>query len=616
MNKASQLEVMVTVAGAGEDGQLRDTRHYTTLDIERTNAETIKNSFLDSFVDKNVNFQDKLISVGTDGCNTMIGSQNGVIQKLKEEVPELQETGQCNAHNLSNTMQYAVQNFDPDLKLACVNVYQDLGGATGFGLKKVKEFQESCKSIGFKPKPFKQFVTVRFRTLRNCLDPILHNFNALVHYYSNLKKPTERQKLLIEYFVDRQHMSKLKMMFVYSATAEMTEGIDFLESRSVNIHNAADKLENILYTHQMRVLDESEVNVYSEDRDSMERKDRLDLLKVDVETAKLLKNKKMFIGDEAEKYLRKLGLRPDSKQVEWFFESVRRFHKSAILRMQKYFKTALQSSVMANLSALSPSRQSKILTSRQLQSLAKTYSKVVRNIDIDGMDRINTEIEEYVTDEDVKEIDKSLPFGEYWRKVGSLTDGSWKRYNILPAFANALSVIFYSNSEVERTFSIMNNIHQNKQRNCLAQNTLNATLHIRSGVESSLVREDCKKCEVAATPHCHCSLVDLSGDIREKCKLAHSRYSASLDEAKSRKEDETEESKKRNVAFVDKEKLKFDKFKESLSKRPAFYKSELFEPVFKDRKDNKRKQTDQVQENPSKKVNNNVKSNKVTPKRK
>ena len=333
MNKASQLEVMVTVAGAGEDGQLRDTRHYTTLDIERTNAETIKNSFLDSFVDKNVNFQDKLISVGTDGCNTMIGSQNGVIQKLKEEVPELQETGQCNAHNLSNTMQYAVQNFDPDLKLACVNVYQDLGGASGFGLKKVKEFQESCKSIGFKPKPFKQFVSVRFRTLLNCLDPILHNFNALVHYYSNLKKPTERQKLLIEYFVDRQHMSKLKMVFVYSATAEMTEGIDFLESRSVNIHNAADKLENILYTHQMRVLDESEVNVYSEDRDSMERKDRLDLLKVDVETAKLLKNKKMFIGDEAEKYLRKLGLRPDSKQVEWFFESVRRFHKSAILRM-------------------------------------------------------------------------------------------------------------------------------------------------------------------------------------------------------------------------------------------------------------------------------------------
>ena len=45
-------------------------------------------------MEKGVNFQDKLISVGTDGCNTMIGKHNGVIQKLKESVPELQGTGQ------------------------------------------------------------------------------------------------------------------------------------------------------------------------------------------------------------------------------------------------------------------------------------------------------------------------------------------------------------------------------------------------------------------------------------------------------------------------------------------------------------------------------------------
>ena len=79
------------------------------------------------------------------------------------------------------------------------------------------------------------------------------------------------------------------------------------------------------------------------------------------------------------------------------------FNKSAISKLQKYFKTALESSVMANLSALSPGRQSHILTSRKLKSLAKTFSKVVRNIDIDGADKIKTEIDEYVVDEDVDE---------------------------------------------------------------------------------------------------------------------------------------------------------------------------------------------------------------------
>ena len=83
----------------------------------------------------------------------MIGKHNGVIQNPEESVPELQETGRCNAHNLSNTMQFAVENFDPNLKLSCVNVYQNLGGATGFGLKKSQRISENCKSVGFDPKP-------------------------------------------------------------------------------------------------------------------------------------------------------------------------------------------------------------------------------------------------------------------------------------------------------------------------------------------------------------------------------------------------------------------------------------------------------------------------------
>ena len=59
----------------------------------------------------------------------MIGKRGGVIKKIRKEFPDLQETGQCNAHNLSNTMQFAVDNFDEDLDLAAVYIYQDFGGA-------------------------------------------------------------------------------------------------------------------------------------------------------------------------------------------------------------------------------------------------------------------------------------------------------------------------------------------------------------------------------------------------------------------------------------------------------------------------------------------------------
>ena len=229
------------------------------------------------------------------------------------------------------------------------------------------------------------------------------------------------------------------------------------------------------------------------------------------------------------------------------------------------------------------------------------------------MDTVRTEIDEYVVDEDVKEIDKSLKFEDYWKEVGNLTDGGWKRFNILPSFAVALSVLFSSNSEVERHFSLMNNIHQNKQRNCLSQETLNAILHIRSGVESSLVRKNCGKCEMpSAEPHCHCSLVDITGDIREHCKQAHSKYVSSQAEARADKENETEEFKKKHEEFIEKEEKRIGRFKETLSRKPAFYKDELFQPVFKDRRDPKRKAPEPSQSNPAKKSSNVTNNNNKT----
>ena len=82
-------------------------------------------------------------------------------------------------------MQYATTDFDPDIKSALVDVYQDIGGAKGRGLKKKREFEKVAKEVGVEPKPFKRFVSTRFRTLRLCIEPVLHNFEIL---FLSLKK--------------------------------------------------------------------------------------------------------------------------------------------------------------------------------------------------------------------------------------------------------------------------------------------------------------------------------------------------------------------------------------------------------------------------------------------
>ena len=89
-------------------------------------------------------------------------------------------------------------------------------------------------------------------------------------------------------------------------------------------------------------------------------------------------------------------------------------------------------------------------------------------------------------------------------KVGNITDGAagWLRYEILPRFALALGTKHDATGDVERGFSTMNLIHQNKQRNSMEQESLNAHLHIKAGVEAKEVTKICKKCKVRPlVPH-------------------------------------------------------------------------------------------------------------------
>ena len=79
-----------------------------------------------------------------------------------------------------------------------MNIYIDLGGAKGKGVKKKKEFEAVCPSIGLKPVPFKRYISTRFRIIRLCLKPVLENWEGIQRYYNSLKKPTERQNPLKE----------------------------------------------------------------------------------------------------------------------------------------------------------------------------------------------------------------------------------------------------------------------------------------------------------------------------------------------------------------------------------------------------------------------------------
>ena len=406
VNKGNQLEILVNIAN--KDGV--KTKHYAAIDLESSDAECIANTLKDKFTEDGIDYKAKMIGVSTDGCNTMIGKQKGVIKLLQKEVEQLHHTGSCNGHNLNNTMQHAVEAFDSDMKHAMVDIYQDLGGAKGRGLKKKREFESSCLKRGHQPQPFSKFINVRFRSIRTCLKPVIHNFDEIVHYYADVKKNgkkiSDRQKRLIAYFVDREDMTKLKLLYINSVTMHTTKMIDFFEHRGANIHNAADVIEGILVQEMKNILEETEFSNLDFETNEVSNKSRKELIVIDVKKAKKVTRQNMFIGAEATKEIRSMGLSRDSKKLDWFYESVTKYSVTAIEYLQKYFAAPLQSTVMECFSALGQSKQSHVLTAEKLNKLADKYSKVIDNLDsVEGMDIIKNEIKLYQRDQTIKDFD-------------------------------------------------------------------------------------------------------------------------------------------------------------------------------------------------------------------
>ena len=184
VNKRSELEICCNISSESDV----ESRHYKCVDLQAGDAETICNTLIGEMVEDKIPYKEKMLSLDLEGCSTMQGCMLGVITRMVREVPELSSLGSSNAHDLSNAMMHGVTAAFPDFNEALVDLYQDLGGAKGRGLKK-KQFEELALAMGVKVTAFKRFVSTRFRTLRTCIGPALAMFLVIVAYYKGVKKP-------------------------------------------------------------------------------------------------------------------------------------------------------------------------------------------------------------------------------------------------------------------------------------------------------------------------------------------------------------------------------------------------------------------------------------------
>ena len=563
VNKISELKVVAKIAVKAKV----HLRHYRTLDLFGGTAEKIVEALISEFEKDNINYKKKLFSGITDGCNTMIGGKGGVKKKLAELIDEFFDGGSCIDHHLCNALKYGVTAFDLDIQLSLVNLFQDLGGAKGRGIKKKKDFENlGKKQCGVTAAPFKKFVVTRFRCIRMCLTPVLKNWDIIIKYYGTTTKLTERQELLKSYFVDREWGTLLNLKFVYSAIRELVEAIDIFEQRKPILHFMYIKMESILRSQILKFHNEVSVTRADDNLENITKKSGSELLAIDVDNKEtLLSRKKVFIGEEAYNLIKQLDLMPKSTQLKTFYEGVYKFHKVTTRYLIKYFKTGLESTELEYMSALSPKKCRDLLTAHKLKYLAHRYTKLVRNIEEnDAIDKITSEINSFVTDDEVAALCKD-DFETFWNEVYNIQEADWKKYPILPRFVFILATLF--NSESERGFSVQTDIHRDPKRNMMIQETFDAHMQVHYGVECEKSREMCEQCikhigsDTKPQHHCHCTVAEITDamveDSRTSWRLELERQTCQKTAAENNKDVNEEkvnatkeESVKRMLKFV------------------------------------------------------------------
>ena len=525
VNKTSELEILVKLSNKSGVHM----RHYKTIDLESGKAEVIVRTLLDQFDEDCIDYKQKLISSMTDGCNTMQGRISGVKVQLKKEIHQFVDFGSCNDHHISNAMKYGVRAFDPDVEHVVVDMYQDLGGAKGKGLKKKKDFEKICKSIGLKPSAFKQYGSTRFRSIRQCLIPIIGNWDGIIKYYSTLKKLTERQERLKAYFVEREYSSLMNLHFIVAAIRDLIEGIDYYEMDKVLLHESRRKMEELLRNQVTKFHCETAVKMLHDDGENTVLKPGPMLLEIDLANEDtLLNNKRVFVGEQVTSLMKALGVTPKSPQMKMFFSKVQLFYKTLAAKLIEYFSTGLRSTELEYMSAFSPVNSHKVGTTHKMMYLAKRFSKIVSNIAPQGgLDLISDEVRAYTCDDDVKSL-SSKSYEEFWIAVSELIEGesSWPRYPVLSRFALAMATAFHANSDTERAFSVQTDIHRNPKKNAMSQHMLDSHMQVHYGVNQKSNIDSCPTCSSHKSNgthiprHCHCCVAAIPEEMVKNCTNA------------------------------------------------------------------------------------------------
>lgn len=418
------------------------------LELSDATANGIFNSVLNFMVENGIPYKDNLIGFAADGENTMFGSNNSVVTKLKAAIPEL-FTMKCICHSLSLATSAASKELPDAVESLLSNIYNYMKNSS----KRQINFELQQKILEVDPHKILKVCPTRWLSLNACVDRVLEQYDALFNYF---KVETEGNIQAARDIYETMQNSYTRLYLEFLKFV-----LPFVVNKNKEFQSEKPKLYKLC--SKMAVMYCSIVELYMK-KSYLDKHDETTIMFKIPEHYKSIEE--IYLGPEVMAQTQMLN--QNSPNLKTFRVKCSNFLIS--LTSEIYQRFPFKEPHIRNLKYVDfMDPRNNIKNTVSIASVAKLYDKKA-NVDFVKADGEFRQLKNNFRGNDTKNVTA------FWNQVNRCTNGGKKTYPNVWRLVKYILALPHSSATCERCFSQIN-LNKTKTRNKLETPTLRGLLY-------------------------------------------------------------------------------------------------------------------------------------------